>query len=74
MLGEFGGLGLAVDGHTWAEQTWGYKGTKDFEALTRGYEKLLAKAWELKEKAGLSRRDLHANHRRGDRRQRPADL
>ena len=54
VLGEFGGLGLSVDGHRWADASWGYKGTQNFEALTRGYEKLLAKAWKLNEKAGLS--------------------
>jgi len=54
VLGEFGGLGLAVDGHRWTEQHWGYQGTKDAEELTRGYETLLAKAWALKNKSGLS--------------------
>ena len=54
VLGEFGGLGLPVDGHTWSKKTWGYQGTKSIEDLTLGYEKLLAKAWELQAKAGLS--------------------
>ena len=54
VLGEFGGLGLAVDGHRWAAAHWGYKGTESMEALTSGYEKLLAKAWKLKDTAGLS--------------------
>jgi len=54
VLGEFGGLGLPVDGHRWTEKNWGYKGTTSIEALTRGYEKLLAKAWVLKDKSGLS--------------------
>jgi hypothetical protein len=54
VLGEFGGLGLAVDGHTWAKKTWGYRGTKDREDLTRKYEKLLAGVWMLKEAQGLS--------------------
>ena len=54
VLGEFGGLGLAVDGHTWSKKTWGYKGTKNIENLTHGYETLLAKAWVLKDTAGLS--------------------
>ena len=27
VLGEFGGLGLGVDGHTWSKKTWGYHGT-----------------------------------------------
>ena len=54
VLGEFGGLGLGLDGHRWADGAWGYKGTASIDALTRGYEKLLAKAWELKDTAGLS--------------------
>ena len=54
VLGEFGGLGLPVDGHTWSKKTWGYEGTKSIEDLTAGYEKLLAKAWQLNAQAGLS--------------------
>jgi hypothetical protein len=54
VLGEFGGLGLPVDGHTWSKKTWGYKGTESIEDLTAGYEKLLAKVWELRASAGLS--------------------
>ncbi len=54
VLGEFGGLGLGVDGHTWANKTWGYRGTKDSEDLTRRYEKLLRRVWELKDDPGLS--------------------
>ena len=54
VLGEFGGLGLPVDGHTWSKKTWGYKGASSMEALTRGYEKLLAKSWKLHRDPGLS--------------------
>ena len=54
VLGEFGGLGLTVKGHLWAEKTWGYKGTADIEGLTKGYEKLLTKAWALNVIPGLS--------------------
>ena len=54
VLGEFGGLGLPVDGHTWSQKTWGYEGTKNIEDLTNGYERLLAKAWDLNATAGLS--------------------
>jgi beta-galactosidase/beta-glucuronidase len=54
VLGEFGGLGLAVDGHTWTKKTWGYRGTKDREDLTRKYEKLLEAVWKLKKEKGLS--------------------
>jgi beta-galactosidase/beta-glucuronidase len=54
VLGEFGGLGLPVDGHTWTKKTWGYEGTKNIKDLTSAYEKLLGKAWELNSTAGLS--------------------
>src|SRR5262249_25963362 len=39
VLGEFGGLGLGVDGHTWAKKPWGYRGTASSEDLTRKYER-----------------------------------
>ena len=54
VLGEFGGLGLKVDGHTWQAETWGYRGTKDKDDLTRKYERLLRGAWRLKDTKGLS--------------------
>ncbi|MGA2863578.1 MAG: sugar-binding domain-containing protein [Verrucomicrobiota bacterium] len=53
VLGEFGGLGLGVDGHTWTKQTWGYRGMSSREELTRSYVKLLTKAWALKDNPGL---------------------
>jgi hypothetical protein len=53
VLGEFGGLGLAIEGHTWKKEHWGYRGMADQDELTRTYEKLLQKAHELKESAGL---------------------
>ncbi len=40
VLGEFGGLGLPVSGHTWqAEKNWGYR--SDSESLTEAYVGLL---------------------------------
>jgi hypothetical protein len=54
VLGEFGGLGLKVDGHTWENRTWGYQGTKDSADLTRKYERLLQRVYQLKDKPGLS--------------------
>jgi beta-galactosidase/beta-glucuronidase len=53
-LGEFGGLGLRVEGHSWDQKAWGYKGMKDAAELARGYTELLGRVRELKEKAGLS--------------------
>ncbi len=54
VLGEFGGLGLGVDGHTWSSRTWGYRGTASKDDLTRKYEQLLLRAWRLKDEKGLS--------------------
>ena len=49
VLGEFGGLGLAVDGHTWTKKHWGYRGVADSKQLTSQYAKMLAQAWKLKD-------------------------
>jgi beta-galactosidase/beta-glucuronidase len=54
VLGEFGGLGLAVAGHTWTTKTWGYRVIQNREALTGKYEQLLRKVWKLKDEKGLS--------------------
>ncbi|HYW80593.1 MAG TPA: glycoside hydrolase family 2 TIM barrel-domain containing protein [Thermoguttaceae bacterium] len=54
VLGEFGGLGLGVDGHTWTEKTWGYRGTASSNELTRRYVDLLRGVWEFEQTHGLS--------------------
>ncbi|MCK4872729.1 MAG: beta galactosidase jelly roll domain-containing protein [Phycisphaerales bacterium] len=54
VLGEFGGLGLAVDGHTWTDKTWGYRGMADSDQLTARYEALMRRVWKLRDDAGLS--------------------
>jgi hypothetical protein len=54
VLGEFGGLGFKVDGHTWAGKTWGYRGMESLDKLTRQYVKLLRGVYALKESPGLS--------------------
>jgi hypothetical protein len=54
VLGEFGGLGLGVDGHTWAAKTWGYRGTSSKTDLTRKYEILLQGVYRLKGERALS--------------------
>jgi hypothetical protein len=53
VLGEFGGLGLGVDGHTWANKNWSYQGTSGKAELTRRYERLLQRAYRLGDEAGL---------------------
>lgn len=41
-LGEFGGLGLPIEGHTWQEKdNWGYQSFKSKEELTKRYEELV---------------------------------
>jgi hypothetical protein len=54
VLGEFGGLGLAVDGHTWKKEHWGYQGMASAEALTSRYEIFLERAYRMRDTAGLS--------------------
>ena len=54
VLGEFGGLGLGIDGHRWREKFWGYRGMKDAEQLTAKYESFLKQVYELRDSAGLS--------------------
>lgn len=51
--GEFGGLGLAIDGHTWTKKSWGYQGMGDRKALTARYVDLMDKVLELEHSAGL---------------------
>jgi beta-galactosidase/beta-glucuronidase len=54
VLGEFGGLGLPVSGHTWqAEKNWGYRTFKTREELTDAYLALIEKLGPLVS-AGLS--------------------
>jgi len=52
--GEFGGLGLAIPGHTWKQQHWGYRGMADAEELTSGYEGLLRTIYQMADSMGLS--------------------
>jgi hypothetical protein len=54
VLGEFGGLGFKVDGHTWAGRTWGYRGMASVDKLTRQYVKLLRGVYQLNKSPGLS--------------------
>jgi hypothetical protein len=44
VLGEFGGLGLPIEGHTWqAKDNWGYRSFKTKEELAAAYEQLIYK-------------------------------
>ncbi|MBX9788430.1 MAG: glycoside hydrolase family 2 [Pirellulales bacterium] len=54
VLGEFGGLGLAIENHVWTGKAWSYRGTAGREELTLGYQNLLRRTWQLRDKPGLS--------------------
>ncbi len=55
VLGEFGGLGLPVKGHTWQdEKNWGYVSYKDSDELTEAYLALLNRLHPLTGPSGLS--------------------
>ncbi|MGQ0635876.1 MAG: glycoside hydrolase family 2 protein [Planctomycetaceae bacterium] len=55
VLGEFGGLGLAVAGHTWqAEKNWGYKSFVNKDDLARAYFERLTSLAGLIAEPGLS--------------------
>lgn len=54
VLGEFGGLGLPVDGHVWQQKdNWGYQSFKNKEELYERYAGLVTRLEQLVE-AGLS--------------------
>lgn len=53
VLGEFGGLGLSIPGHTWTTNAWGYRGVTDPRALTEKYLDLWTEVRGLRDKSGL---------------------
>ncbi|HEU4390117.1 MAG TPA: glycoside hydrolase family 2 TIM barrel-domain containing protein, partial [Blastocatellia bacterium] len=55
VLGEFGGLGLPIKGHTWQdEKNWGYRSFKTPEELTEAYIGLIRNLQPMIEETGLS--------------------
>jgi len=55
VLGEFGGLGLPLAGHTWqSEKNWGYRSFPTPEELTKAYVKLIRKLQPTIDQHGLS--------------------
>jgi hypothetical protein len=48
VLGEFGGLGLPVEGHTWLDKNnWGYRNFTNKADLQRNYERLIRQLPDL---------------------------
>jgi len=54
VLGEFGGLGLPVEGHMWQAKGWSYQGYKSPEDLTKAQVQLFSRLHQLIGSAGLS--------------------
>jgi hypothetical protein len=47
-LGEYGGLGLPVEGHTWQQKdNWGYQSFKNAEELKKRYNEVVTDLSEL---------------------------
>lgn len=55
VLGEFGGLGLPISGHTWQDEAnWGYRQFEDVESLRTAYANLITTLRTLIEDRGLA--------------------
>jgi hypothetical protein len=54
VLGEFGGLGLPVEGHRWVTKNWGYRGMADQKELNQKYLELMKGVAKLRDEKGLS--------------------
>jgi len=54
VLGEFGGLGLPVQGHTWEQKNWGYRTMEDTLQLLSRYEQYYDQVYRFVKENGLS--------------------
>lgn len=55
VVGEFGGLGYKVSGHTWAGEAWGYGGLFGTNSALAGrYDLLMKRMWHLRDTHGMS--------------------
>jgi len=54
VLGEFGGLGLGIEGHTWEKENWGYRKIQNAEDLLNLYEDYYSDVWRFMNDPGLS--------------------
>jgi hypothetical protein len=54
VLGEFGGLGLPIEGHTWqAKENWGYRNLKSRAELAKDYLAIMESLATLAKEKGL---------------------
>ena len=54
VLGEYGGLGLPVPGHTWVKKNWGYIKMKGVGDLQKKYQSFFSQILKYKINPGLS--------------------
>jgi hypothetical protein len=54
VLGEFGGLGLPLQGHTWEQKNWGYRNMTDTLQLLAKYESYFDMVHRFVKENGLS--------------------
>jgi beta-galactosidase/beta-glucuronidase len=54
VLGEYGGLGLAVSGHTWENKNWGYRNMEDSLQLQSRYREFSSTIQKFVKEKGLS--------------------
>jgi hypothetical protein len=54
VLGEFGGLGLPLQGHTWEQKNWGYRNMADTLQLLARYESYFDMVHRFVKEKGLS--------------------
>lgn len=54
VLGEFGGLGLALPGHLWQEENWGYREMTDTLEFKNSYAELWDNVWQMKHNEAAS--------------------
>lgn len=50
VLGEYGGLGYFVKGHTWSKEHWGYQSFEEKSDYLARYEELSDELWALRKK------------------------
>ncbi len=54
VLGEFGGLGLPVEGHTWEKKNWGYRNMEDSIQLLNRFNQFYEQVHQFVAEDGLS--------------------